>query len=116
MFINLSEAIPNNNPHAGHRDNYGTIIQSYNRVPVLVNMDTVKHIKRIDNDRSVLFFIDNSDMKVIETPEQINALLQTFIEQSVYGQNTETIIEAPRRRGRPPKVQNDEPAINDEQV
>lgn len=109
MYIYLSEAIPNNQPLAGnHRDNYGNMIQTYNRITVLVNMDTVKHIKRIDDQRSVMFFIDGSDMKILETPEQISAILY---DQQTSADTQEDEKPAPKKRGRKPKVQVDEQQV-----
>lgn len=110
MFINLSEAVPANQATAGiHRDNYGHIVAQYNRIHVLVNMDTVKHLKRIDEHRTVLFFIDGSDMKVIETPEQIDAILYPATTLAYIGSNDAqgeseaTVANAPKKRGRKPK-------------
>lgn len=109
MFINLHEAVPANQATAGtHRDNYGQVVAQYNAVPVTVNMATLKHAKRIDQYRTVLFFIDGSDLKVHETLEQIDNIMhpsdaEILAKFGIGVDSNDDAPAAPKKRGRKPK-------------
>lgn len=120
MIIYLNEALPNqgNYPTGGHRDNFGHTQNGYVAAPVGVNMNNVKHFKRIDQIRTNIFFIDGSDLKVFETLEQIDELLNpapTIDVNSLIAAAKPAYTGA--KRGRKPKNQqpeNVEEKVDDE--